>query len=169
MNEYVKQARDFLKESNAKMVIKFIGFTSPRWDKENLHATYKIKIKTEKGQIELDFYDSLKNTELLYYSQLSYFDDPFGRYQRKYKSLIPYRDFEEKIKKGKPTEYDILACLTKYDPGRMDDFFSEFGFEINCAQDMFDFIETYNACVKEYNDLCRMFTEEQMEKLREIW
>lgn len=169
MNEYVKQAQDFLKESNAIMVIKFIGFTNPRWDKKNEHATYKITIKTKKGQMELEFYDSLQNTELLHYAQMNFFDDPHYKYQRKYKSLIPYGDFEEKIKKGKPTPYDILACLTKYEPGSMEDFFSEFGFEINCAQDMFDFFETYNACVKEYNDLCRIFTEEQMEKLREIW
>ena len=28
-----------------------------------------------------------------------------------------------------PTEYDVLACLTKYDPGNYEDFCSEFGYE----------------------------------------
>ena len=68
----------------------------------------------------------------------------------------------------KPTEYDILACLTKYDPGTMDDFFSEMGYEVHDADDIFCFLNTYNAVVKEYRDLCKIFTEEQMEMLREI-
>ena len=45
---------------------------------------------------------------------------------------------------------------------------SEFGYEIKCAKDMTDFINTYNAVVKEYQDICRCFTDEQIEKLREI-
>ncbi len=70
--------------------------------------------------------------------------------------------------KEKPTEYDILACLEKYDVGTMDDFMAEFGYEIKSATDMSNFIFTYNAVQKEYRDLCRIFTEEQMEELREI-
>ena len=66
------------------------------------------------------------------------------------------------------TEYDILACLEKYDVGTMDDFMAEFGYLIKSATDMSNFIFTYNAVQKEYRDLCRIFTEAQMEELREI-
>lgn len=71
--------------------------------------------------------------------------------------------------KVKPTEYDILSCIEKYDPGTMNDFFDEFGFEIQNADDIFRFLNTYNAVVKEYRDLCRIFTSEQMEELRAIY
>ena len=70
----------------------------------------------------------------------------------------------------KPSEYDILACLEKYDVGDFDDFCSEFGYE------QFDdygkrnkrVVKTYRDCKKQYEALCRILTDEQMEELREI-
>ena len=68
----------------------------------------------------------------------------------------------------KPTEYDILACLEKYDVGTIDDFVGEFGYEVHNWNDVKRIENLYNATVKEYQDLCRIFTPEQMEVLREI-
>ena len=65
----------------------------------------------------------------------------------------------------KPNEYDILACLQKYDVGTYEDFLSEFGYD---PEDRYS-KEIYKGCVSEYEKLCRIFTEEQMEELREIW
>ena len=65
----------------------------------------------------------------------------------------------------KPTEYDILTCLEKYDVGTFEDFVNEFGYEpdnLRCAK------RIYKAVIHEYQDLCRCFTEEQLESLREI-
>ena len=78
--------------------------------------------------------------------------------------------FYNTTNKKQPTEYDILACLgaEAYEPGTLDDFFDEFGYEINKGRDALRFLNTYNAYVKQYRDLCRIFTEEQMEMLREI-
>lgn len=78
-------------------------------------------------------------------------------------------DSLDNTRKGiKPTEYDILACLEKYDVGTIDDFVSEFGYEVHKWSDVKRIENTYNAVVREYNDLCRIFTPEQMERLREI-
>lgn len=66
-------------------------------------------------------------------------------------------------------EYDILACLEKYDVGTIDDFVSEFGYEVHKWSDVKRIENIYNATVKEYQDLCRIFTPEQMEALREIY
>lgn len=79
-----------------------------------------------------------------------------------YTSLVNTR------KNQMPTEYDILACLQTYDVGSMDEFMAEFGYEIKCVRDMTNFINTYNAVVKEYNDIRRCFTQEQIEMLAEI-
>lgn len=68
----------------------------------------------------------------------------------------------------KPTEYDILACLEKYDVGTIDDFVSEFGYEVHEWADVKRIENTYNAVIKEYQDLCRIFTPEQIEMLREV-
>lgn len=69
---------------------------------------------------------------------------------------------------GAPSAYDVLACLTKYDPGTMYDFFNEMGYEIKSSKDNSRFTRLYKAVVKEYQSLCKIFTEEQIETLREI-
>lgn len=67
-----------------------------------------------------------------------------------------------------PEEYDILACLQKYDVGTLDDFVSEFGYEIHSLEDYRKVERTYKAVRKEYADLCRLFDEPEMEMLREV-
>ena len=67
-----------------------------------------------------------------------------------------------------PTEYDILACLQKYDVGTIDDFVSEFGYEVKEWADVKRIQRTYKAVVNEYKNVCRCFTDEQIEKMAEI-
>ena len=135
MNEYVKQAQDFLKSCNATMQITYTGInTNKDWDDKKLRNTYSVTITTPKGSMKIKFWDSIYNTEHAI----------------------------------KPTEYDILACLEKYDVGTIDDFVSEFGFEVHEWADIKRIENTYNAVVKEYQDLCRCFTPEQIEAMQEI-
>lgn len=63
-----------------------------------------------------------------------------------------------------PTEYDVLSVLEKYDVGTYEDFCSEFGYD---AQDKAS-RKTYRAVKAEYDNICRVFTEDQIERLREI-
>ena len=169
MSEYVKQAKDFLTSCNATMEIKYVGLEKPNWD-DKPHRTYDCTIKTPRGEMMVHFYDSLANTEL-WMPYKEYYEKKYNRY---YDALRPtdvirfQKELKAKREKAIPTEYDILACLTKYDVGSMDDFMSEFGYEIKCTQDMTNFINTYNAVVKEYNDVRRCFTEEQIEAMCEI-
>lgn len=65
-------------------------------------------------------------------------------------------------------EYDILACLEKYDVGNIDDFVSEFGYEVHKWSDVKRIENIYKAVVRQYKKLCEIFTPEQMERLREI-
>lgn len=169
MSEYVKKAKDFLTSCNATMEIKYVGLEKPNWDDEP-HRTYDCTIKTPRGEMMVHFYDSLANTELwMPYNE--YYEKKF---RRSYEAmgLTEKMRFQKALKDKRaeavPTEYDILACLTKYDVGSMDDFMHEFGYEIHCTKDMTNFINTYNAVVKEYNDVRRCFTEEQIEAMCEI-
>ena len=170
MSEYVRQAKDFLESCNATMEIEYVGIEKPNWD-DKPHRTYDCKITTPKGKMMVHFYDSTANTELWMISDKEYYEKKFRRYYDglTYQEKIRWlKNFKEKREKAIPTEYDILACLQKYDVGDMDDFMSEFGYEIKCTKDMTDFINTYNAVVKEYNDVRRCFTEKQIEVMREI-
>ena len=63
-----------------------------------------------------------------------------------------------------PTNYDILSCLQKYDVGSFDDFCCEFGYD----EDSRKAEKIYNAVSKEYDNVCKIWTSEEIELLQEI-
>ena len=173
MTEYKQQALDFLKACNATMEITLIGTDINRNWSDNLKRNkYNVTLKTPNGSMNFDFWDSAYNTEICNMTLETYI-------KKKHKMLLnaltiseankANKELLERKKAAKPTEYDILACLQQYEVGTMHDFFHEFGYEVHNVDDMFRFMNLYNAVVKEYQDLCRIFTSEQMEKIREIW
>jgi hypothetical protein len=175
MTEYEKQGKDFLTSCNATMEIDFVGIDiNQNWNDNTKRAKYRVTIKTPRGSMMFDFWDSEMNTKMKEMSFENFCIKRYGCYPQDLGTYLhPSRSkVTQEWKDGKnasPSEYSILACLTKYDPGTMHDFFDEMGYEIESADDIFSFMNTYNAVVKEYRDLCRIFTEEQMEALREIY
>mgnify|MGYP003294382822 CR=1 FL=1 len=85
MNEYVKQAKDFLESCNATMEIKYVGLEKPNWDDKS-HRTYDCTIKTPRGEMMVHFYDSLANTELWTMDDKEYYEKKF---RRSYESMGP--------------------------------------------------------------------------------
>jgi hypothetical protein len=67
--------------------------------------------------------------------------------------------------KQPPSEYDVLTCLQKYDCGTFENFCVEYGYD----EDSKKAEKIYNLCCEEYKNLCKIFTEEQMRQLREIY
>ncbi len=63
-----------------------------------------------------------------------------------------------------PRAYSILAATTKYNPGTLEDFCSEYGYDTDSKKAE----RTYNAVKDEYMNLCMLFTDEEMEMLAEI-
>lgn len=77
-------------------------------------------------------------------------------------------EFGQSIKDGstEPNMYDILACLTKYDPCTYKDFCAEFGYAGGE-----DSLAVYHGVKKEWEAVLRLFGPEDgkcMEELREI-
>lgn len=145
MSEYVKQAKDFLASCNATMKMMYLGKEmNDNWNETRERDTYMVNIVTPMSNMQIKFWDSINNT-IDNANKTS-----IGR-SRKY-----------------PTEYDILSCLQKYDVGDIEDFIWEFGYEIKKKGDLKRIMNTYDAVVKEYNDIRRCFTEEQIEAMREI-
>lgn len=70
--------------------------------------------------------------------------------------------------KTTPTNYDILACLTKYEvENDVRDFAKEFGYPIENKADMREVSRTHKACIQEYNNVMRLFSD-VIDDLREI-
>ena len=172
MSKYQQQALDFLEKCNATIDIEFVGVeTNQNWNDDAKRCKYNFTITTPRGKMSGDFWDSIHNTEITLMTPENYCRKYYRQY---YDGLMRHeqakirKNLQEEKAKAVPTPYCILACLQKYEVGTMNDFFHEFGYEVKSADDMFTFMNTYNACVKEYRDLCRIFTEEQLEMLREI-
>ena len=63
-----------------------------------------------------------------------------------------------------PSEYSILACLTKYDPGSFVDFCSEYGYD----SDVKNAERVYAGVKEEWLNVCRIWNDSEIEELCEI-
>lgn len=146
MSEYTNQAKKFLEDCNATMQFMHLGTeVNKDWNETRKRDTYMVNIRTPLGNMQVKFWDSTKNT--------------LKNKERHLSGL------KEKIQ---ITEYDVLSCLQKYDVGEIENFIYEFGYEIKERGDFKRIQNIYNAVVKEYEDVCRCFTPEQIEKMQEI-
>lgn len=168
MTDYTQMANDFLSKANAKIDITFIGRAiNSDWGENALRNLYDVTITTRRGSMTVKFWDSLHNTQI---TQMSVEDYAKSIFRMHYGCLTSCERIQasKKLKamqnEAKPTAYDVLACLTKYDCGSFDNFCLEYGY----SNDSIRALKTYLAYSKEYEALCRIFNAEQMEELREI-
>lgn len=168
MDEYLKQAKDFLDGADAKCEIIYGGIArNENWKEKEKRNWYGVTITTPRGKMTFTFWDSIYDTEI---SAMT-----FEEYaKKKLKCKVEDMSYGEKVKakndltrlkaKAVPNEYDVLVCLQKYDVGTFEDFCLDFGYD----EDSRTAERIYIAVIKEYKDLTRIFTEEQMEELRKI-
>lgn len=69
----------------------------------------------------------------------------------------------------RPSRYDVLACLEKYEvPGNVYDFASDFEYPTDSPSDLRFAKKVWKACKEQYERLLDLFGDELMDKLREI-
>ena len=64
----------------------------------------------------------------------------------------------------KPTAYDILSCLQKYDTGDFENFCGDFGYDTDSRKAE----KMYKAVRKEYEALAKMYSEDELALMAEI-
>lgn len=72
----------------------------------------------------------------------------------------------EYVKHMNPTPFDVLYCLEKNDPGDLQNFANEFGYDL-----IDDYVRTrtvWKGCKAQYEHLLDLFGEELLEELCEI-
>lgn len=152
MDEYIKQATEFLQKTHAKMKIEYVGLAvNKEWKEKEKRCLYEITLTSPRGSMTFNFWDSIRNTEIR--------TMPFDSY-----NVQANKDLAAKKKAAVPSVYDVLACLQKYDPGTFEDFCSDCGYD----EDSRTAERIYFAVQKEYTQFARLFTPEQMEELAEI-
>lgn len=167
-NEYTKQAEKFLQDTNATMEIELQGRAiNTMWKEKQLRNIYAVTITTPRGSYTFDFWDSLYNTELTQMAMQEYARKNLRRrwedmtYGEKNKASA---ELAQKQKEARPNCYDVLACLTKYDPGTFEDFCAEYGYD----EDSRTAERIYIAVQNEFANLKRIFDPEQLKAMQEI-
>jgi len=171
--DYEKQANDFLKKTNTVISSKYLKNDFYFEGDTGTRDIYEITIQREKRKIVFTFGNSIVNSG--FYIQ-------FG--VRKIiipQEFIKYNDAQIKINSLKftgevikpidtihrpttPTNYGILSCLQKYEIGTFEDFCGEFGY----SEDSRAAEKTYKAVCKEYDNVCKIWSDEEIEELQEI-
>lgn len=63
-----------------------------------------------------------------------------------------------------PKSYDVLASITKYEVSTFDNFCNEYGYDTDSRKAL----KTYKAVLREWKNIEKLFTAEQIEELQEI-
>ena len=139
MENYEQQALDFLNKAKATMSIRLLG--------------------------EYQGFPNYNKDSLMRYYYRVKITTPLGSY-----SFNWYDSHQNwNLNKQNPIAYDILSTIEKYEtPQDLEDFVVEYGFEIKSISDYKRVNKIHKACLKQFKALSRIFTEKQIEELREI-
>lgn len=125
VNEYEKQANDFLARHNIKFHAKFMGDKCPLWcDGKHIHGDRYLVTFTR--------YNPYKRITLSFWNSLN-----------------------DKQNGISPNAYDVLASIEKYDIGTFEDFCNEFGYDTDSrkAEKIYKAVkEQYTQLLTLFND-----------------
>lgn len=168
MNEYVKQATEFLQKAHAEIKIEYVGLAiNKEWKEKEKRCLYEITLTSPRGSMVFNFWDSIRNTEIKTMTLEAYAEKQYWAsfsVLTQAEKMKANKELAAKKKAAVPSVYDVLACLTKCDPCTFEDFCSDYGYD----EDSRTAERIYFAVQKEYTQLAKLFTPEQMEELAEI-
>jgi len=135
--DYEKQAQGFLDKVNCKIKVKFLRHGMHFTEDKRERDIYRITLST--GERGVDYKGYSFN---------------FGQ------SEVDSYPNERKA----PTAYDVLACMTKYDPGTFENFCDDFGYDTDSRRAE----KTYRAVLDEFKNIQTLFNDSELEEMAEI-
>lgn len=178
--DYEKQAADFMTATNTTMSAKYLRTGKHFEDDKDERDIYEITLSSKGGVYKFNFGQSINASGE--YVFLDHFKNkliktllfPKNRCfmsESEYKKIEQNRDGVEKkeviVKNpnySTPTAYDVLSCLTKHDPGTLEEFCDDYGYNVDSRKAE----RMYNAVKDEYLQLSGLFTDQELELMAEI-
>lgn len=150
MNDYKKQAEEFLSKFGIKFEYENLGVEISRLDPKRRNYKYIASFIRPGKQVEFEFHGSIADWEAAEIGVRT--KGSFGYYL--------------KTDKGKRVlhAYDVLTCLTKDNPGTFSDFCSEWGYE----EDSRKAFSTYEDVCEEWKKVSSFFSASEIEEMKEI-
>lgn len=184
MDNYEKQAQDFLNQTQTTFKAEFIKYDFHFDGDKEKRDIYKITLQRGTRKMVFNFGQSINDskewlirtdleTKRQFKLKLSDFIDRFtvtdeAIYKKLRNSALNLYGKEifknEIVRAKKPTPYDILASLQNYEVGSFENFCDEFGYNIDSKKAE----KTYNAVLKEWQDVQKLWSDEEIALLQEI-
>jgi len=174
ISSYEQQAIDFLQKTGATIDITFKESGKYFDDDNKPRDIYTVVIKRNNRQYAFTFGNSIDDSGFYYTMGQKKVNIPREKIGDKH--LLHYINkhsgggFLNNSKSDiihypkAPTAYSVLSVLQKDDPGSFEDFCSEYGYDTDSRRAE----KTYNAVVDEYNNLSRLFSDEELKEMQEI-
>jgi hypothetical protein len=160
MSEYTEQAEKFLIDTGTTFTARLL-YSGPYFDEDKDHRdVYEVTL-TRAMTIGAKAY-TFKFGQSVAHSK-SGVEAAIKTLDKQGYSLAGHEASKARKQLQPPTVYDVLASITKYDPGSFKDFCSDFGYN----EDSRKAEKTYIAVVEEWKNVERMFGD-VLERLQEI-
>jgi hypothetical protein len=157
MTDYEKQTQDFLTKTGVKFKAIFKGDKCPMWDDKHIHGDRYLVTFSR-------IVDKEYKTIPSYIGKPNFTPKTIINKEYKSFSLSFWNSLNDSQNGKTPTPYDVIACLTKYDPGTFKNFCGDFGYDTDSRKGY----ATYKAVIREWQKVQTFFTESEIEQLAEI-
>jgi hypothetical protein len=174
---YEIQAEEFLTKTNTILKVKFLKNDFHFDNDKEKRDIYEITLIRGERKFKFKFGQSLndsgikivnRNTRKVFkkFSRSEYIDDNgnFKESTFRYRCGWQFSSIDEIVLPVAPDAYSILACLEKYGYEDFMDFCIQFDYDSDSRKAE----KIYNAVQKEYDNLCMLYSHEEVEMLREI-
>ena len=179
--DYEKQGENFLKETNTTFKAEFLKNGLYFEDDTETRDIYLITLKKGEREYKFNFGNSIQNSIkfkiiqgylsndiLKVFKGKNWNTKGFNRKEELGKTRTCFigsgKYWEENKDFSEPRAYDVLSCLTSYEPGTFEDFCDNFGYE----EDSRKAEKTYKAVLEEWQNLKMLYTDKDLLKLQEI-
>ena len=144
-NKYDKQAEKFLKDTGTTFTVEFLKHGKYFPDDKEERDIYLITLDKKGRVYSFRFGQSIVKS-----------------ITKEYRAKVGH--LKSHVNKLIPTAYDVLTCLTKYDPGTFEEFCSSFGYD----EDSRKAEKIYKAVVEEWKQMQILFSYEELETMQKI-
>lgn len=162
-SEYEQQGNVFLEKTGTEFKVKFLRHDKHFADDQETRDIYEVTLTKGDRYYTFKFGQSINASGRFW---------KYGNYKRgihhgvgaKHIKPMPMSEWDKNKNFAKPRPYDIFTGLTKYDPENFEYFCDEYGYDADSRKAE----KIYEAVKDEYKNLLILFSDEEMDALKEI-
>lgn len=194
IEDYEKQANDFLESTNTKLSCKFVKHGKHFSEDTEERDIYEITLERNTRNYVFLFGQSIENSSFKIFNDYENNKTEFKAFPEDMARLIPESRGTNRVTRfgnpinansqfkancfnhfgslnglrlvypKEPSAYDVLCCLTKSDPETFDDFCSNYGYD----SDSIKALKIYEKVCEEWKNIRMLYSDKEIEKLGEI-